>query len=93
VTHELQEWYDDPFALKHVTPWSTPIAPSYGCSSLLETGDPVLGYGFKITMPNGVIYHVQDEVHYSWFARERPSRAERGYYSYLNNYADVAHGC
>jgi hypothetical protein len=42
---------------------------------------------------NGVDYHPEDEVHYSWFAREKPSRAEQGYYTYLNNFADVAHGC
>jgi hypothetical protein len=44
-------------------------------------------------MPNGITYHPEDEVHFSWFARQRPSTAERGYYTYLNNFAHRAHGC
>jgi hypothetical protein len=93
LSHEVQEWYDDPFVNNEVNPWLTPTAPQYGCTTDLETGDPVVGYGFKVPMPNGVTYHPEDEVHYSWFARERPSRAEQGYFTYLNNFADVAHGC
>jgi hypothetical protein len=93
LSHEVQEWYDDPFVNNRVNPWLTPTAPQYGCTSVLETGDPVVGFGFRVTMPNGVTYHPEDEVHYSWFAREDPSRAEQGYFTYLNNFADVAHGC
>jgi hypothetical protein len=93
LSHEVQEWYDDPFVNNEVNPWLTPTAPQYGCTSDLETGDPVVGYGFKIPMSNGITYHPEDEVHYSWFARESPSRAEQGYYTYLNNFADVASGC
>jgi hypothetical protein len=93
LSHEVQEWYDDPFVNNEVNPWLTPTAPQYGCTSDLETGDPVVGYGFKIPMPNGITYHPEDEVHFSWFARESPSRAAQGYYTYLNNFADVASGC
>jgi hypothetical protein len=93
LSHEVQEWYDDPFVNNEVNPWLTPTAPQYGCTADLETGDPVVGYGFKIPMSNGITYHPEDEVHYSWFARESPSRAEQGYYTYLNNFADVASGC
>jgi hypothetical protein len=92
LSHEVQEWYDDPFVNNEVNPWLTPTAPQYGCTSDLETGDPVVGYGFKITA-NGTTYHPEDEVHASWFARETPSRAEQGYYTYLNNFADAASGC
>ncbi|HZC07029.1 MAG TPA: hypothetical protein VE338_15445 [Ktedonobacterales bacterium] len=93
LSHEVQEWYDDPFVNNAVNPWQTPTAPQYGCTSYLETGDPVVGYGFKITMSNGVTYHPEDEAHFSWFARENPSRAEQGYYTYLNNFPTVAKGC
>jgi hypothetical protein len=93
LSHEVQEWMDDPFVNNIINPWLTPTAPQYGCSSDLETGDPVVGFGFTVHMPNGVNYHPEDEVHYSWFARESPSRAESGYYTYLNNFAGVAHGC
>lgn len=93
LSHEVQEWYDDPFVNNRVDPWLTPTAPQYGCSGLLETGDPVVGFGFEVTMANGITYHPEDEVHYSWFARESPSRADEGYYTYLNNFAHVAQGC
>jgi hypothetical protein len=92
LSHEVQEWYDDPFVNNAVNPWLTPTAPQYGCTSDLETGDPVVGFGFTVHV-NGVDYHPEDEVHYSWFAREKPSRAAGGYYTYLNNFADIAHGC
>jgi len=93
LSHEVQEWYDDPFVNNEVNPWLTPTAPQYGCTADLETGDPVVGYGFKIPMSNGITYHPEDEVHFSWFARQSPSIAEQGYYTYLNNFADVASGC
>jgi hypothetical protein len=92
LSHEVQEWMNDPFANNAVNPWLTPTAPQYGCTSLLETGDPVVGYGFKITI-GGTTYHPEYETHFSWFARESPSRAESGYYTYLNNFPTVAHGC
>jgi hypothetical protein len=92
LSHEVQEWYDDPFVNNIVNPWLTPTAPQYGCTPYLETGDPVVGYGFKITL-NGTTYHPEDETHFSWFAREIPSRAASGYYTYLNNFPNVASGC
>jgi hypothetical protein len=93
LSHEVQEWLDDPFVNNAVQPWLTPTAPQYGCTGDLETGDPVVGFGFKVTMPNGITYHPEDEVHFSWFARESPSRAAKGYYTYLNNFPGVAQGC
>ncbi len=92
LSHEVQEWYDDPFVNNYVNPWLTPTAPQYGCTPVLETGDPVVGYGFKVTIA-GRTYHPEDEVHYSWFARQDPSIAARGYYTYLNNFAHPASGC
>ena len=77
----MQEWYDDPFVNNFVNPWLTPTAPQYGCTPYLETGDPVVGYGFKIPMSNGITYHPEDEVHFSWFARQ----------STLNRCAGVLH--
>ena len=60
--------------------------------AFLETGDPVVGFGFVVTT-NGRNYHPEDEVHFSWFARETPSGAEQGYFTYLNNFATQAQGC
>jgi hypothetical protein len=92
LSHEVQEWYDDPFVNNVVNPWLTPTAPQYGCTGVLETGDPVVGYGFKVKV-NGTTYHPEDEVHASWFERQSPSRAAQGYYTYLNNFAGPAKGC
>ena len=92
LSHEVQEWMDDPFVNNIVNPWLTPTAPQYGCTAFLETGDPVVGFGFTVRL-NGRDYHPEDEVHFSWFAREQPSRAAQGYYTYLNNFGGVARGC
>ena len=92
LSHEVQEWMDDPFGNNLVNPWLTPTAPQYGCTAFLETGDPVVGYGFEITI-NRTTYHPEDETHFSWFAREIPSRAAGGYYTYLNNFPTIAQGC
>jgi len=81
LSHEIAEWGDDPFVNNHVNPWLTPTAPQYGCTSLLETGDPVVGIGF--TMPGNTYdsanpfadgyYHPEDEVFLPWFARQSPN--------------------
>ena len=48
LSHEIAEWADDPFENNVVEPWLTPTAPQYGCSALMETGDPVVGIGFAM---------------------------------------------
>ncbi|HKW59546.1 MAG TPA: hypothetical protein VJR46_07310 [Candidatus Dormibacteraeota bacterium] len=47
LSHELVEWAADPFLTNLVPTWKSPIAPQYGCSPFLETGDPVAGWGFS----------------------------------------------
>jgi hypothetical protein len=86
LSHEVAEWADDPFINNFVEPWLTPTAPQYGCTSLLETGDPVVGIGFAMGTniydqtpnPNGTIsydgfYHPEDEVFLPWFMRTAPN--------------------
>jgi hypothetical protein len=48
LSHEIAEWSDDPFVNNEVEPWLTPTAPQYGCTSVLETGDPVVAIGFSM---------------------------------------------
>ena len=48
LSHEIAEWGDDPFINNFVEPWLTPTAPQYGCTDILETGDPVVGIGFSM---------------------------------------------
>jgi hypothetical protein len=80
LSHEIAEWGDDPFVNNWVNPWLTPTAPQYGCTGILETGDPVVGIGFKIgtnsfdtnTWSDGT-WHPEDEVFLPWFARQSPN--------------------
>jgi hypothetical protein len=86
LSHEIAEWGDDPFVNNTVEPWLTPTAPQYGCTDILETGDPVVGIGFAMGTntfrqgpnPNGTqsadgFYHPEDEVYLPWFMRLAPN--------------------
>lgn len=82
LSHEISEWADDPFTNNTVDPWVTPTAPQYGCTSLLETGDPVVGIGVLVgknpffqnagANADGA-WHPEDEVFLPWFARQNPN--------------------
>ena len=85
LSHELAEWLDDPFTNNWVQPWAVPTAPQYGCTNILETGDPVVGIGWEQPV-GGVTYHPEDEVFKSWFARDRPSVAKNGNYTMMGPY-------
>lgn len=90
LSHELAEWLDDPFINNEVQPWFAPTAPQYGCVTLLETGDPVVGVWFRMSgnpMPGaGGWWHPEDNVFLKWFARdgEDPGLAPSdGRYTYM----------
>jgi hypothetical protein len=86
LAHEIAEWGDDPFVDNLVEPWLTPTAPQYGCTDILETGDPVVAIGFAMGTntfeqglnPDGTqsadgYYHPEDEVFLPWFMRTAPN--------------------
>jgi hypothetical protein len=86
LSHEVAEWADDPFINNYVEPWLTPTAPQYGCTDILETGDPVVAIGFAVGTntfgqgpnPNGTqsadgYYHPEDEALLPWFMRSSPN--------------------
>jgi hypothetical protein len=86
LSHEIAEWADDPFVNNYVEPWLTPTAPQYGCTDILETGDPVVAIGFAMGTnsfeqgpnPDGTssadgYYHPEDEVFLPWFLRLAPN--------------------
>ncbi|MGZ4389085.1 MAG: hypothetical protein ACXVZL_06865 [Gaiellaceae bacterium] len=86
LSHEIAEWADDPFVNNWVEPWLTPTAPQYGCTNILETGDPVVAIGFAMGTntydqgpnPNGTqsadgFYHPEDEALLPWFMRTAPN--------------------
>jgi len=88
LSHEVSEWQNDPFINNTVPPWSVPSEPQYGCSNALETGDPLVGVTFIV---NG--YHPQDEAFLSWFARQSPSTAYKGRYTYLGTFKTYSPPC
>lgn len=86
LSHEIAEWADDPFVNNSVEPWLTPTAPQYGCTGVLETGDPVVAIGFAMGTntfeqgpnPDGTqsadgFYHPEDEAFLPWFMRTAPN--------------------
>ena len=86
LSHEVSEWANDPFVNNTVEPWLTPTAPQYGCTGVLETGDPVVAIGFAMGTntfeqgpnPNGTVsadgaYHPEDEAYLPWFMRTAPN--------------------
>ncbi len=86
LSHEIAEWGDDPFVNNLVEPWLTPTAPQYGCTNILETGDPVVDIGFAMGTntylqgpnPNASysadgFYHPEDEAFLPWFMRSSPN--------------------
>jgi hypothetical protein len=86
LSHEISEWADDPFVNNTVEPWVTPTAPQYGCTGVLETGDPVVAIGFAMGKnsfeqgpnPDGTqsadgYFHPEDETYLPWFMRTSPN--------------------
>jgi hypothetical protein len=87
LSHEISEWADNPFFDNVVAPWPVVTgSPEFGCSSDLETGDPVINAGFAMGRntfrqgpnPDGTqsadgYYHPEDEVTLPWFMRLAPN--------------------
>jgi hypothetical protein len=82
LSHELAEWLDDPFVNNRTPGWRGGQATQ--CQFNLEVGDPVTGIAFEATL-NGMTYHPEDLTFVSWFARESPSSAVNGWYTFVNN--------
>lgn len=98
LSHEIAEWADDPFVNNLVQPWLTPTAPQYGCTAILETGDPVVGIGFAMGTnafrqgpnPSGSqsadgYYHPEDEALLPWFMRTAPNTVSEPTQSFSTN--------
>lgn len=73
ISHELAEWLDDPFTNNAVQAWKVASAPQYGCTGVLEVGDPVVGLWFGLDGNTDVNaygqWHPEDEVLAQWFGR------------------------
>jgi hypothetical protein len=91
LSHEMLEWFNDPFTNNTVPNWISPIAPQYGCNNLLEVGDPLVGVVFTVTGFSS--YHLQDIAFYNWFARQSPSTAINGLYTYRGTFKSLSQMC
>ena len=88
MSHELAEWLANPYLVNEVPAWTEPSNPQYGCSTELEVGDPLVG---KVLSVAKQIY--QDEAYLSFFARQKPSTAWRGRYSWFGNFKTYSRSC
>ena len=91
-SHEVSEWFNDPYITNIVPNWTSPLGKQYGCTSVLEVGDPVAGHAFTVTN-NGATRHYQDETFFSWFTRAKPSIGINGKYTYLNTFTSYSASC
>jgi len=83
ISHEISEWFNDPFSSNIVPEWQFPNATS-GCQNNLETGDPMSAFphaGFPVII-DGITYHPQNEALLQWFQRKTPSDAFDRAYSF-----------
>jgi hypothetical protein len=92
LSHELGEWYDDPFGNNPTPPWGH-IGQVSGCQANLEVGDPLTGLSLQVSMPNGVTYHPQELAFFSWFFAQVPSLGFDGWYSSLGTFRAPAALC
>ena len=84
LSHEITEWMNDPFVNNNVPPWQVSFSSPPQCQANLETGDPLELFptnAFPVTI-DGFTYHPQSEALLEWFARQAPSAAFQGAYSY-----------
>jgi len=91
LTHEVGEWLDDPFGSNIVPTWGN-VGQVSGCQNNLEDGDPVTGKAFTVTL-NSFTYHPEDLVFFSWFARQSPSIAVNGQYTFKKTFGAFSKKC
>ena len=88
LNHEIGEWLNDPYVNNIVPLWNFPNISVCGDNPFLEVGDPQGNGPNYFTFPtvpvrlNGYTYHLQDLVMLPWFAGEKPSTAQNGWYDF-----------
>jgi hypothetical protein len=87
-SHELAEWLTDPLVNNTVPRWTEPEVPQYGCSSLLEVGDPLVGKNVAV---GSQVY--QDEAYLGFFSRQKSSTSWNKRYSWFANLEKSSRGC
>lgn len=87
LSHEIGEWFADPFYTNVVPQWINPLSGSCN-GDQLEVGDPVTYYTFLV---NGS--QVQDLAFFSWFSRDVPSLGINGKYDLMGRFSQPARSC
>jgi hypothetical protein len=87
MSHELAEWLTDPLLTNLVPKWTEPSVPQYGCSSLLEVGDPLVGKNVPVAKQ---VY--QDEAYLPYFTRQKSASWNKRY-SWFANLKKSSRGC
>lgn len=96
MSHEISEWFNDPFNTNIVPDWQFPTVPG-SCQNNLETGDPMsasVHAGYPVVIDN-FTYHPQNETLLQWFQRKTPSDAIDRAYSFPDEslLTSPAQGC
>ena len=86
MSHEINEWANDPFNENVVPGWRRPEAND--CNHHLEVGDPLAGKTFSA---GGFV--LQDVAYVEWFSRQSPSMALGGQYDVRGKLTAVAEDC
>jgi hypothetical protein len=66
ASHELAEWFDDPFVNNPTPPWGG-IGQVGGCQGNLEVADALTGVSLPTVISFGYPYHLQELAFYGWF--------------------------
>jgi hypothetical protein len=93
ISHEIGETINDPFINNGVPEWESTFAPQYGCSGVLEVGDPLAGLPEPVTVPgNTHQYYVQDLALEPWFALvpDGKSTAVNKWYSMFGTFKKIS---
>ena len=88
MSHELAEWLTDPLLDNTVPKWTAANAAQYGCSSLLEVGDPLVGKNITV---GPQVY--QDEAYLPFFIRLKTSTSWNKRYSWFGTLKTYSRSC
>jgi hypothetical protein len=91
LSHETDEWMDDPSGTNPTAPWGH-IGQVTGCQTNLEVGDPLSGTLINVTS-GAFTYHVQELAFFSWFYHQSPSIGVNGWYSDNGTFTKYAASC
>ncbi len=86
MSHEINEWANDPFNDNIVPMWKIPGVDD--CNLTLEDGDPLVEVKFQA---GGFV--LQDVAYVEWFSRQQPSMALGGQYDVVGKLTSPAQNC